>query len=114
MGIDTYPSYPWPGYGKGSTRMVPVFTCVRLVRPAPSFAPMAPVGTPQTIPHRLLPTPGWDRQRTRPIHHFRVRHDTGPISARFADRFHVTRVLTLVPLVCPLTLLTTRRAIWQY
>lgn len=54
-----------------------------------------------------------DSGRVR-LHLFHVRHNTGPMSARFADRLHITRIPTLVPHVCPLTLLTTRRIIWQY
>jgi hypothetical protein len=42
-----------------------------------------------------------------------VHHNTGPMSARFADRLHITRIPTPVPHVCPLTSLTTRRIIWQ-
>ena len=110
VGNDTYPPHPWPGCGKGSRATVPVFTCFRSTRAAPSYTPVTPTGTPQHLPCRQAHVPGRDANRAvvnqkSPT----ARHTPTPIR-QIPGRLHLTRPQPLVPCVCLLVLLAARTA----
>jgi hypothetical protein len=99
-----------PGWDaeRESPRAVPVFTCFRSTRAAPSYTPVTPAGTPQHFPTGRRP-PLAGAVTGRPVAQNSPNAHHVPTHIRqVLGRFHLTRPQPLVPCVCLPVLLATR------